>query len=391
MFSSVPCDATSGLLRLSQVVPQQLEWLWTSHIPLGYLTLFQGDPGVGKSLLALDLCSRVTTGRPFPDGSASADPADVLIWNTEDESKAAARERLAAAGADLHRVHVPDDDVAAESLRLPSGIATLDAHLIACRARLVVLDPIVAFLDRKINTHDDKSLRQALTPLAQTARRHRCAMILILHLNKQPGSHAIYRGGGSIAFQAAVRSSWHVARHPWRPDQGVIAHVKSNYGPLQPTRAFAKEQANADSSPHTPCAPSGTRSVPPTLTTPHAAPTVRWLETCELAADQLAGGAGRSYRPRDRARELMEDFLSDEPRTSAEVRRFCERHGLAERTVRRAKRELQLQRVAVNHAGRKSLYLLLPGQSLPDDIPTSSIECNPEEILRQMPISHSGK
>jgi RecA-family ATPase len=365
MMSVTICSQSRTLLRLSEVSPQPIKWLWDWHIPLGHLTLFQGDPGVGKSLVAMDLCARISTGQSFPDGSAGACAGDVVIWNAEDGAKDVVRQRLEAAGADLDRVHVPHDDASAETIGLPSGVDTLDAQLTESRARMVVIDPIVAFLDRRIATHDDKSVRLALGPVSRLAKRHHCAVVVILHLNKESGPRAIYRGGGSIAFQATVRSSWHIAAHPWRPDQAVMAQVKNNYAPLQSSRCFQKLPSDPG-------------------------PTLRWLDSCELAADQIAGSAiGKTQRPRDRARDLLEDFLAEEPRTSEEVQTFCDRHDLAERTVRRAKRELDVQRVGINVGGRRAVYVLLPGQPLPDEIPTSAIDCDPEVILQQMPNTPS--
>ena len=56
--------------RLSDVAFRKTNWLWDHWLPLGKTALLEGDTGLGKSLLTLDLCARVTTGRPWPDGTA---------------------------------------------------------------------------------------------------------------------------------------------------------------------------------------------------------------------------------------------------------------------------------------------------------------------------------
>jgi hypothetical protein len=51
---------------LSEVVEEAVEWLWEGRIPLGKLTVVDGDPGTGKSALTIDLAARVSTGRVMP-------------------------------------------------------------------------------------------------------------------------------------------------------------------------------------------------------------------------------------------------------------------------------------------------------------------------------------
>src|SRR5262245_50743113 len=100
-------------------------------------------------------------------------------------------------------------------------------------ARLLVVDPIMAFLDPRILAGNDQSVRQALYPLARIAETHAWAVLLVRHLNKRGGSRSLYRGGGSIAFLGACRSGWLIARDPQAPSQCVLAQVKNNLAPPQ--------------------------------------------------------------------------------------------------------------------------------------------------------------
>lgn len=52
----------------ANVRTEPVEWLWYPYIPLGKLTVLQGDPGEGKSTFALNVVARITTGQPMPDG-----------------------------------------------------------------------------------------------------------------------------------------------------------------------------------------------------------------------------------------------------------------------------------------------------------------------------------
>src|SRR5438552_1105168 len=88
---------------LSRLVSRPVDWLWPARLARGKLSIFDGDPALGKSLVTLDLCARITTGRPFPDGAPAIRPGNVLIINGEDTAEDTVAPRLRALGADLDR------------------------------------------------------------------------------------------------------------------------------------------------------------------------------------------------------------------------------------------------------------------------------------------------
>src|SRR6516162_10049400 len=139
-MSAPPCpDRPIPCIPFSQLAPRPLSWLWPSVLPRGKLVLLQGDPGLGKSLLALDLCARLTTGRPWPDGSPAPEPANVLVLNAEDGTADTVRPRLLSLGADPKRAFIydPDDEDSGEPLRLPSQADRLGRLLAQTAPRLV--------------------------------------------------------------------------------------------------------------------------------------------------------------------------------------------------------------------------------------------------------------
>jgi hypothetical protein len=200
----------------SQIEWEPIHWLWLWRLALGHLALLDGDPGLGKSLLALALCARLSTGRPWPDGSPGPGVGNSLFLNAEDSARDTTQPRLQALGADLDRVFfIHQEDVAlSRLLALPAQTQLLDDLLTQTQARLVVLDPVVAFLDRSVNVNNDRAVRTALLPLAALAWRHGIVILLIRHLNKLLGGRALYRGGSSIGFQGACRSTWLVGPDP---------------------------------------------------------------------------------------------------------------------------------------------------------------------------------
>lgn len=228
--------STSLVSRVSDLLPEPIRWLWPGRLALGKLALLEGDPGLGKSLVSLDLCARLSRGLPFPDGAAPAGPANALVLNAEDGAADTVRPRLASLGADLDRVFVPATGEG--PLLLPGQAARLDAALAATGARLAVLDPLLAFLDARVAGGNDQSVRRALAPLAEVAARRDCAVLLIRHLTKKGPRRAVHGGAGAVGLVGLCRSAWLVGRDPCLPGLCVLAQVKNNLAPPQPSLAY---------------------------------------------------------------------------------------------------------------------------------------------------------
>jgi hypothetical protein len=348
------------LLRpASELTPRPVEWLWPGCLPLGSLAILDGDPGLGKSLVTIDLCARLTTGQPFPDGAASPGPAAVILLYEEDpENIMLARMRIA--GTDMARAFPWPHDADPGPPMLPSEIACLDQVLNETHAKLVIIDPIVAFLDPSVNISSHASVHRALKPLLRLAEKHRCVILLVRHLNKRSGDHALYRGGGSIAFLAMCRLAWLAGNDPRAEDHYVLAQNKNNNGP-QPSLAYAL--------------PSDTARV-------------EWLGTSPWIARDL-GGRRRPSPEFDRACAFLRTFLKDGPRPSREVRQAARTLGLAEATLRRAREDIPLGHRRVVSNRRAFTYWLLPGQELPQEIlqksDTPDLDAFLEDLEKRFP------
>jgi RecA-family ATPase len=216
----------------SELTLPSVEWLWPGYLPLEHLVLLDGDPGLGKSLVALDLCARVTTGRPFPDGTGGGPPDNVLLICAEDPP-GVILSRLRALSADLTRVFLWPRDADGGLPRFPTDGSRLERVLEQTDARLVVFDPLVAFLESSVSLASDLSVRAVLDALGLVAARRHGVFLLLRHLNKKMGQAALYRGGGSIAFVAACRLAWLAFTHPHTPGRCILAQNKNNYAPLQ--------------------------------------------------------------------------------------------------------------------------------------------------------------
>src|SRR5262249_47038526 len=162
---------------------------------------------------------------PMPDGSPGPGVVPSLIVQSEDGARDTVVPRLRALGADEERVFPWSPFEKGGSWSIPRDLALLGAILKETGARLAVLDPVMGFLDGSVCTNSDQGVRRALGPLAYLLDEHRCAGILVRHLNKHGGTRALYRGGGSIGLIASCRTAWLVGRDPHQRGRRVLAQV----------------------------------------------------------------------------------------------------------------------------------------------------------------------
>lgn len=235
-----------GLIALEDVQPEEIRWLWHARIAYGKLNVVDGDPGLGKSVVLLDLAARLTRGLPLPGDVplGELEPANVLLLCAEDGVADTIRPRLDAAGADIPRIKQRDfyeDDRGNERLPiLPDDIGWIIEDIRDHQAKLVIIDPIFAYVASKISTKDDKEMRKALQPLKVAAEQTGAAIVVVRHLNKDKSDNALYRGSASIAIAAQARSVLMVAPDPDDPtkERRIIAGVKSNVAGISRSVAY---------------------------------------------------------------------------------------------------------------------------------------------------------
>lgn len=317
-------DAPIGIL-LSEVEPREVRWLWPGRVPLGKLTIVDGDPGLGKSTAALDLAALVTLGAELPDSTVRAPKGGVVVLTAEDDLADTVVPRLEAAGADLERVLairvVPDGKGEERPPSLPEDVEHIRSAIEKMDARLVIIDPIMAYLNAATDAHKDSSVRRVLHRLATVAEDTETAFLLIRHLNKMAGGSPLYRGGGSIAFIGAARSGLLVARDPDDPQGRVLATTKCNLAVEPESLAFHLESAD------------------------HAVARVVWDGVSRHdAAGLLAEPVDDDERTaRTDAKEFIKTVLRGGPVAAREVERQAREAGIAKATLGRAKKELHVE------------------------------------------------
>ena len=312
-----------SLIRADQVEAEQVEWLWPERIPFGAITVLGGDPGLGKSLLAVWLAAQLSRGELGEVG-----PASVLLSSAEDARAQVVVPRLQAAGAVMERVHFVEmerDGFRTQPL-LPDDVPALAGKAKAERARLLVLDPLMAHLARGINSWKDQEIRRALLPLKDLAEESGAAVVVVAHLNKGQSSDPLQRLGGSIGLPAAARSVLLLGRDPDDPDgaegeRRVLAHVKTNLGARAASLALQIETIEA-------AAGAGGRIVPGGFS-PHNG------EDLLTVQQHGRGGAKRAG-----AVILLQEQLAAGPKAVRDLLEVADAQGISETTLNRAKDEL---------------------------------------------------
>jgi hypothetical protein len=296
-------------------------WLWRGRIPLGKLTVLDDDPGVGKSSVMADIAARVTTASPMPgEETCSLEKvAGVVLMTAEDGLADTVRPRLDAAGADVSRIVALTFVVDQKGERMPSlsDITEIETAINRVDAKLVVIDPLMAYLSDKTDSYRDHDIRRVLAPLAALAERTGVAIVVVRHLNKHLGSQAIYRGGGSIGIIGAARSGLLVAKDPDDPsgETRILASVKCNLTEPVSSRAFTITESQNG------CA------------------VVAWKGESAHSAESLLSiaPAGRAQSATAEAEAFLREVLSDGPKESKEIQSEAAAAGISRASLRRAR------------------------------------------------------
>jgi hypothetical protein len=314
---------SDDLVLVADVEREPVRWLWRDRIPLGKVSVLDGDPGVGKSTVTLTVAAKVSTGSPFPDGTRP-EPADVILLSAEDDIGDTIRPRLEAAGADLARCWVlPDVRPEGEPPRppeLPADLFLLEDLVKSKGAALVVIDPLMAFLAGQVDSHRDQDVRRVLASMAYMAANTGAAVLIVRHMNKGQGS-ALYRGSGSIGIVGAARAGLLAAPDPDDEGRRILAMTKSNLAKMPDALAYRLVNDELY---------GVARVVWDGASTHTAADLVRvGPRVDEDEAPALA-----------EAVRVLQEILSNGPLAAGNVKKLAAQAGVAERTLHRARKVL---------------------------------------------------
>ena len=313
------------IIRMSDVELTPVDWLWKPYLPFGKLSVLQGNPGEGKTYFAMHLAAACTNGKLLPN-MERMEPFNVIYQTAEDGLGDTVKPRLIEAGADLDRVLVIDDS----EVQLTLSDERIERAIIENNARLVIIDPIQAYLGADVDMNRANEVRPIFMRLGQVAQRTGCAILLIGHLNKAAGMQSLQRGLGSIDIAAAVRSVMFIGKLKHDPTMRILTHEKSSLAPPGVSLAFSLGDEGG----------------------------FRWVGEYDITADEMLSGIEPQRETKtQQAKYLICTLLAGGKQVlSEDIDKAALERGIPGRTVRDAKRELGDALKSKIVEGRKKVF-----------------------------------
>lgn len=306
------------MIKMSEVQSQEIEWLWYPFIPYGKLTIVQGDPGDGKTTLILNIAAKLSKGEGLDDAMRLTEPMNIIYQTAEDGLADTVKPRLEKAGADCERIVVIDEN----DKFLSMADERLEEAIIQTGARMLILDPIQAYLGGGMDMNRANEARDMTKRLGALAEKYKCAIILIGHMNKASGNKVAYRGMGSIDFFAVARSVLLVGRVEGEPNIRAVVQIKNNLAQFGHPKAFELLESG-----------------------------FRWLEDYEITADEVLGGIAPKANKLEQAKQMLRELAETSNAVqSNEIFDMAEEQGISKRTLENAKKELGIRARKINNS-----------------------------------------
>lgn len=302
---------------MSNVTPREVDFLWEPYFVRGAVNLLEGDPNVGKTYLLCEIAAAVSAGRDLP-GQKGAEPRHVLFMSAEDDPETTLVRRLMRMGADLKRI-----TFSTKFFRLEEeALGWIEKHIAETRIELLILDPLLAYMQGGIDMNKANETRPFMARLAELAKARNVTIIALRHLTKGEKDKAIFRGLGSIDITAAARSAVLIGEHPEDAGTRAMVHIKHNLSERGPTQLY--ELTGGDRA-------------------KGKVPRVTWRGVSDLGPDDFLRQPGKPGRPDtviSDAKEFLKHTLAGDARPIKAVLADGEKRGHSARTLRRAAQDL---------------------------------------------------
>lgn len=306
------------MIKMSEIQSKEVAWLWYPFIPYGKLTIIQGDPGDGKTTLVLNIAAKLSKGEGLDSDMKLTEPLAVIYQSAEDGLADTVKPRLEAAGADCENISVID-----ESKKSLSMIdERLEEAIIKTKAKLLILDPIQAYLGGNMDMNRANEARDMTKKLAALAEKYQCAIVLVGHMNKAAGNKAAYRGMGSIDFFAVARSVLLVGRVEGEENIRAVVQIKNNLAGFGHPKAFELSEDG-----------------------------FLWLGDYEITADEVLGGIAPKANKLEQAKRLLRKLAeTNNAMQSNAIFNLAEEQNISRRTLENAKKELGIRAKRINNS-----------------------------------------
>ena len=285
------------IINMSDVESKEISWLWYPFIPYGKLTIIQGDPGEGKTTLVLNIAAVLSKGQGLDEHMNPEQPLHIIYQTAEDG--------------------LAETDVSLSMLD-----ERIEQAILKEKAKLMILDPIQAYLGAKMDMNRANEARDMTKHLGQVAERTGCAIVLIGHMNKNAGGKVAYRGMGSIDFFAVARSVLLVGRVKGQENRRAMIQIKNNLA----ERGHAKSFVLTDG-------------------------VFTWKGDYDITEDELAGGFAPKTSKQEEAKDLLVSLsCTTKEAAVSQIQEKARDRGISWRTMEMVKKELQIKSQKVNNA-----------------------------------------
>lgn len=299
---------------LDTLTVKEHRWLMKPYLPEGKITMIFGDPGQGKTTFAVNIAASLSNGKAL-DGSTLCEPINIIYLTAEDGIADTILPRLISARANLSNIFTIDEN----SAPLTMDDKRLETAIYKHNARLVILDPIQAYLGR-IDINKANDVRDKTKTLAYLGEKTGCTFILLGHLNKSISSKVAYRSLGSIDFYAIARSILLIGRDPNKKDIHVVCHIKSNLAKEGVPIAFKITETEND------------------------AGKFEYLGPYDIdPEDIINGNPEKKLSKLETAKALILQQLSESDIPAAEIFNLAGQINISARTIEEAKRALRIE------------------------------------------------